>query len=245
MSIANHDPAAGALAFSAGSVARSVEEAILSRRSLRAFKPDPVPRETVERILALASRAPSGSNIQPWHVYVVGGAERDRLARIMHEEYLKLGEGEWQREYDYYPPKWREPYLARRRKIGWDMYGLLGIGKGDHERTRLQHARNFVFFDAPVGMVFTIDRDLPVGAWLDTGMFLENVMLLARAHGLDTCAQAAIGNAHAIVRRELGIPEAEMVICGMALGHAREDAPENALVTVREPVERFVRFYGL
>ncbi len=244
MTPANPDPAAGALPFAAGSVARTVDEAILSRRSLRAFRPDPVPRETVERILAIASRAPSGSNIQPWHVYVVGGAARDRLAKRMHDEFLALGEGEWPREYDYYPPRWREPYLARRRKIGWDMYGLLGIGKGDRERTRLQHARNFLFFDAPVGMVFTIDRDLPVGAWLDTGMFLQNVMLAARARGLDTCAQAAIGNAHAIVRRELAIPDQEMVICGMALGYARADAAENALVTVREPVERFARFQG-
>jgi nitroreductase len=244
METADHDPAAGALPFAAGSLAPTVEEAILSRRSLRAFLPDPVPRETVERILALASRAPSGSNIQPWHVYVVGGAERDRLAQLMYEEFLKLGEGDWPREYDYYPPRWREPYLSRRRRIGWNLYGLLGIGKGDRERTRRQHARNFLFFDAPVGMVFTIDRDLPVGAWLDTGMFLQNVMLAARARGLDTCAQAAIGNAHAIVRRELAIPDGEMVICGMALGHARPDAAENTLVTVREPVERFARFHG-
>jgi nitroreductase len=244
METAIHDPAAGALPFSAGSVARTVEEAILSRRSLRAFRPDRVPRETVERILALASRAPSGSNIQPWHAYVVGGAERDRLARLMHDEYLRHGEEGWKREYDYYPPTWREPYLARRRKIGWDLYRLLGIGKGDRERTRAQHARNFLFFDAPVGMVFTLERDLPVGAWLDTGMFLQNVMLAARAFGLDTCPQAAIGNAHAIVRRELEIPDGEIVICGMALGYARADAVENGLVTEREPVTRFARFFG-
>jgi nitroreductase len=244
MDTANHDPAAGALPFAAGSVARTVDEAILSRRSLRAFSSEPVARETVQRILALASRAPSGSNIQPWHVYVVGGAERDRLAQRMYDEFLALGEGEWQREYDYYPPRWREPYLSRRRRIGWDLYGLLGIGKGDRERTRLQHARNFLFFGAPVGMVFTIDRDLPIGAWLDTGMFLQNVMLAARARGLDTCAQAAIGNAHAIVRTELAIPDGEMVICGMALGHARGDAVENTLVTVREPVSGFARFVG-
>ena len=245
MQTAIHDPAAGALPFAAGSVARTVEEAILSRRSLRAFKPDPVPRETVARILALASRAPSGSNIQPWHAYVVGGAERDRLARLMHDEYLRHGEEGWKREYDYYPPTWREPYLARRRKIGWDLYRLLGIGKGDRERTRAQHARNFLFFDAPVGMVFTLERDLPVGAWLDTGMFLQNVMLAARAFGLDTCPQAAIASAHAVLRRELATPEGEIVVCGMALGHARADAAENGLVTEREPVTRFARFFGL
>lgn len=132
----------------------------------------------------------------------------------------------------------------RGRKIGWDLYGLLGIGKGDRDRTRQQHARNYLFFGAPVGLVFTLDRDLPVGAWLDTGMFLQNVMLMARAYGLDTCAQAAIANAHAIVRRELQIPDAEIIVCGMSLGHARADAIENTLVTEREPVARFVRFFG-
>ncbi len=239
-----HDPARGALPFAAGAVARSVEEAILSRRSLRAFKPDPVPRETVERILALASRAPSGTNIQPWKVYVVAGAERDRLARAMHEEFLRVGEDGWKREYEYYPTKWRDPYLARRRKLGWDLYGLLGIAKGEREKTHRQHARNYLFFDAPVGLVFTLERDLPVGAWLDTGMFLQNVMLAARAFGLDTCPQAAIASAHSVLRRELRIPQAEIVVCGMSLGHARDDAVENTLVTEREPVAGFARFFG-
>lgn len=239
-----HDPAKGALPFAAGSVARTLEEAILSRRSLRAFKADPVPRETVERILALASRAPSGTNIQPWHVYVVAGAARDRLTRAMHEEYLSHGEDGWKREFEYYPTKWRDPYLARRRKIGWDLYGLLGIAKGDRDRTHHQHARNYLFFDAPVGLVVTLERDLPVGAWLDTGMFLQNVMLAARVFGLDTCPQAAIGSAHTVLRRELDIPQAEVVVCGMSLGHARADAVENTLVTEREPVARFAKFFG-
>ncbi|HEX5093297.1 MAG TPA: nitroreductase [Burkholderiales bacterium] len=217
---------------------------MLSRRSLRAFTSEPVPRETVERILALASRAPSGSNIQPWRVIVVGGEARERLAAAMHAEYMRHGEEGWKREYDYYPTQWREPYLGRRRKIGWDLYGLLGIGKGDRARTQVQHARNYLFFDAPVGLVITLERDLPVGAWLDTGMFLQNVMLAARAFGLDTCPQAAIASAHAVLRRELGIPEAEIVVCGMALGHARADAVENGLVTAREPVSGFARFVG-
>lgn len=244
MTPSSHDPAKGALPFAAGSVARSVEEAILSRRSLRAFRPDPVPRETVERLLALASRAPSGTNIQPWNVYVVAGEARDRLAAAMHGEFLQHGEEGWQREYDYYPSKWRDPYLARRRKLGWDLYGLLGIGKGDRDKTHRQHARNYLFFDAPVGMVVTLERDLPVGAWLDTGMFLENLMLAARGFGLDTCPQAAIASAHTVLRRELKIPEQEMVVCGMSLGYARADAIENTLVTEREPVARFARFFG-
>jgi len=244
MDSAAHDPARGALPFAAGSVARTVEEAILSRRSLRAFRPDPVPRAVVERILALASRAPSGTNIQPWNVYVVAGAARERLVKAMHDEYLAHGDEGWKREYEYYPVKWRDPYLARRRKIGWDLYGLLGIAKGERDKTHRQHGRNYLFFDAPVGLVVTIERDLPVGAWLDTGMFLENVMLAARAFGLDTCPQAAIASAHSVIRRELGVPEAQMIVCGMALGYARADAVENTLVTEREPVAGFARFHG-
>ena len=239
-----HDPAGGALPFAAGSVARTVEEAILSRRSLRAFKPDPVPRATLERLLALASRAPSGTNIQPWKVTVVAGEARARLTAAMHAEFLQHGEEGWQREFEYYPTKWRDPYLARRRKIGWDLYGLLGIGKGERDKTRRQHARNYLFFDAPVGLVVTLERDLPVGAWLDTGMFLQNLMLAARGFGLDTCPQAAIASAHSVLRRELQIPDAEVVVCGMSLGYARPDAVENTLVTVREPVANFARFFG-
>ena len=242
MDLSSHDPAKGALPFAAGSVARTIEEAILSRRSLRAFRPDPVPRQTVERILALASRAPSGTNIQPWHVTVVAGAARDRLTQAMHAAFMQHGEEGWKREFEYYPTKWREPYLSRRRKIGWDLYGLLGIGKGERERTHRQHARNYLFFDAPVGLVITLERDLPVGAWLDTGMFLQNVMLAARGFGLDTCPQAAIASAHPVLRRELQIPEEQLVVCGMSLGYARADAIENTLVTEREPVARFARF---
>jgi nitroreductase len=244
MDFSSHDPSKGALPFAAGSVARSVEEAILSRRSVRAFRPDPVPRETVERILALAGRAPSGTNIQPWQVIVVAGEARARLTRAMHAEFMQHGEQAWQREFAYYPDKWRDPYLSRRRKLGWDLYGLLGIGKGERERTHRQHARNYLFFDAPVGLVITLDRDLPVGAWLDTGMFVQTLMLAARGFGLDTCPQAAIASAHPVLRRELGIPDEQIVVCGMSLGYARADAIENTLVTEREPVERFARFLG-
>lgn len=239
-----HDPAKGALPFEAGSRARDVEEALLSRRSVRAFRPDPVPRDVLERVLALASRAPSGTNVQPWKVHVVAGEPRQRLAADMHSAYLAHGDEGWKRQYEYYPTRWREPYLGRRRKLGWDLYGLLGIGKGEREKTKLQHARNYLFFDAPVGLVFTIDDDLEKGSWLDYGMFLQSVMLAARAFGLDTCPQAAIGSAHEVLRKHLPIAPHEVVVCGMSLGYAREDAPENGLVTEREPVGGFASFYG-
>ena len=239
-----HDPSKGALPLAAGSKASSVEEALLSRRSLRAFRRDPVPRATVERILALASRAPSGTNVQPWKVHALAGAARERLAKEMHAAFMSHGEEGWQRAYEYYPTRWREPYLGRRRKLGWDLYGLLGIGKGEREKTKVQHARNYLFFDAPVALIFTIDDDLEKGSWLDYGMFLQSVMLAARGFGLDTCPQAAIASAHEIIRRQLSLAPTEVVVCGMSLGYARADAPENALVTEREPVGGFTRFHG-
>lgn len=238
------DPALGALPFAAGKPATSVEEALLTRRSVRAFTSDPVPRAMVEDILALASRAPSGTNIQPWKVRVLAGPVRDRLSRAMLDAFENQGEEGFKPPYNYYPVKWRDPYLARRRKVGWDLYGLLGLGRENKEGMARQHARNFKFFDAPVALIFTLDADLELGSWLDFGMFLENVMLAARGKGLDTCPQAAIAHAHRVVRSELAIPESENIVCGMSLGYARADAIENGLVTVREPVANFAQFMG-
>ena len=210
---------------------------------MRAFRPDPVPRGTVAEILALASRAPSGTNVQPWKVRVVAGKVRDRLCKAMVDAYSK-GDDDFAAPYNYYPVKWRDPYLARRRKVGWDLYGLLGITREDKAGMAKQHSRNFMFFGAPVGLIFTMDRDLELGSWLDYGMFLENIMLAARGKGLDTCPQAAIANAHKVLRAELQIPAAEQIVCGMSLGYAEPNAVENALVTVREPVGGFTQFLG-
>lgn len=217
-----------------------VEEAVGQRRSVRAFKPDPVPRETVERILKIAARAPSGTNMQPWKVQVLTGAAKDRLSAAILTAFD--GDEEHSGEWAYYPKKFRDPYLARRRKVGWDLYGLLGIEKGDSERMHAQHGRNHLFFDAPVGLIFTIDRDLEIGSWLDYGMFLQNVMVLARSHGLETCPQAAFAPYHKVIRAELGLDEIEAVVCGMSLGYADWDKVENTLVTERAPLEDFVTF---
>lgn len=237
------DPAAGAIPFAPRRRAASVDDAILSRRSVRAFSGEPVPRALVEKLLAVASRAPSGTNIQPWKVRAIAGAVKDRVAQAMLHVCRTEGESAMKPPFPYYPSKWREPYLARRRKVGWDLYGLLGITREDKAGLARQHWRNFAFFDAPVALVFTMDRDLETGSWLDYGMFLQNVMLAARAEGLDTCPQAAISNAHEILRRELAIPEGEFVVCGMSLGYAADDKV-NTLVTVREPVSAFARFEG-
>jgi len=209
------------------------DEALLTRRSVRAFKPDPIPRESVERILTLAARSPSGSNIQPWKVRVVAGEKRLALSKAIQDAIDRDGPDGYKRDWNYYPVNWREPFLSRRRKIGWDLYSLAGVKKGDFEGGDRQRRRNYDFFDAPVGMIFTLDEDLEIGSWLDLGIFIGAVMIAARGEGLDTCPQAAFADYHAIIREQLGIPETEIVICGMALGHADEYAGVNRLVTER------------
>jgi nitroreductase len=220
-----------------------VDHAMATRQSLRAFLPTPVPRATIEEILAVASRAPSGTNTQPWKVTVLTGAAKERLSAAILQAYddpaLRKEQTE---EYAYYPTQWVEPYLARRRKIGWDLYALLGIGREDKAKMHAQHGRNYRFFDAPVGFIFTIDRIMEQGSWLDYGMFLENIMIAARARGLDTCPQAAFTQFHRIIAAQLALPASEMVVCGMSLGYADMSRVENSLVTEREPVAGFTRF---
>jgi len=216
-------------------------EAIASRRSVRGFLPDPVPRATIEDILALAARAPSGTNIQPWHVYVCSGAARRRLSDEIIAAY-DAGGGDHRDEYQYYPRQWREPYLSRRRRIGKDLYGLLGIPREDKEGMRRHFGRNYDFFGAPVGLFFTLERDMEVGSWLDLGMFMENVMIAARVHDLHTCAQQAFHQYHRIVAAHLDIPADQILVCGMALGWEDREEPANRLVTERAPVGAFTRF---
>ncbi len=223
---------------------QAVDDAICSRHSIRAYLSTPVPRETIEDILHVAARAPSGTNTQPWKVHVLTGAAKQRLSTAIRaafddpEERAKHSE-----EYAYYPTQWASPYIDRRRKVGWDLYGLLGIGKTDKARMHEQHGRNYAFFDAPVGLIFTIDRVMQQGSWLDYGMFLQNIMVAARARGLDTCPQAAFTQFHRIIEAQLGLAADEMVVCGMSLGHADPAAIENTLITEREPVQGFTRFH--
>jgi nitroreductase len=222
----------------------AADEAILTRRSVRAFLPTPVSRATVEELLTLASRSPSGTNIQPWKVRVIAGEKRLALSRAIQAAIGRDGMDSYRREWNYYPQQWREPFIGRRRKIGWDLYGLLGIKKGDFEKTELQHRRNYEFFDAPVGLIFTLDEDLEIGSWLDLGIFIGTLMIAARGRGLDTCPQAALANMHPVLRQELGIPQGEVIICGMALGYEDKSAPENALVTERAKASEFATFDG-
>lgn len=224
-------------------IATSVDHAIRSRHSVRSFLDRAVPRETVEHILNVARYAPSGTNTQPWLVYVLGGEAKDALSADILADYEQNDERE-EREYEYYPTDWYEPYLGRRRACGWGLYGSLGIERGQKERMNAQRARNYVFFDAPIGMIFTIERRLNTGSWMDLGMFLQNIMLSARGQGLHTCPQAAFANYHSIIRRHLAVPDEEIVVCGMAMGYRNPEAPENIWRTDREPVSSFTRWLG-
>ena len=216
----------------------TVEDVITGRRSIRAYLKRPVPRATIEKVLQIAARAPSGTNIQPWHVYVMQGAKRDELSAELLRLHAAGATGV--REYNYYPEEWREPYLARRRACGFGLYKTLGIGRDDKQRMRDQHAQNWTFFGAPVGLMFAIDSYLEKGSWLDLGMFVQSVMIAARAEGLATCPQAAFAYQPAAVKRIVGIPDAQTLVCGMALGFEDTSAAVNSFVTEREPLDTFV-----
>lgn len=229
--------------------AAAVDAAILSRMSVRAFTPQSVPHDTIDHLLEVASRAPSGTNTQPWTVYVLQGEPRDALVSKVcsAQDALRADPSlasQYCEEYDYYPEKWVSPYIDRRRENGWGLYGLLGIGKGDKEQMYLQNQRNYRFFDAPVGLMFTIDRVMGRGSLLDYGMFLQNLMLAAQGHGLSTCPQAAWNSFSSLVLPHIGASAQEMLVCGMAMGYADESATVNSFRTTRVPVAEFTHWLG-
>jgi len=210
-----------------------VDEIITSRKSIRAFLPKPVAREDIQKILEIAASAPSGTNTQPWKVYVLTGEVKQQLSVEILQAYNNP-HNQHKEEYHYYPVQWLSPYLERRRKVGWDLYSLLGLGRENKAGMHAQHGRNYVFFDAPVGFIFTIDRILEKGSWLDYGMFLQNIMIAAKARGLDTCPQAAFNQFHKIIHQSLNLSDQEMVVCGMSLGYADPAKIENTLKTERD-----------
>ena len=221
----------------------NVIEAIEGRRSIRGFLKTEVSREIIEQILETAARAPSGSNTQPWKVYVVAGDFRLKLSQEMTQHRINYPEKETP-QYQYYPVSWREPYLGRRRATGWGLYGTLGIKKGDRQGAFNQQLKNYDFFGAPVGLFYTIDSDMEIGSWLDCGMYIQNVMLAARNFGLETCPQAAWVYHHEKLRELIPIPNEETLICGMALGYEDTKELANKFVTDRVPISTFTSFYG-
>ncbi|MBC7619766.1 MAG: nitroreductase [Candidatus Saccharibacteria bacterium] len=222
----------------------TVDDAITSRSSIRAFTAQTVPRETLAHLLEVASRAPSGTNCQPWRVYVLQGASRNTLVDKVCAAHDALRADprlatQYVEEYDYYPQQWVSPYIDRRRENGWGLYGLLGIGKADKDKMHAQQQRNYRFFDAPVGLMFTVDRVMGRGSLVDYGAFLQNIMVSARGHGLHTCPQAAWNGFSSIILPHIAAQASEMLVCGMALGYADTSAVVNSFHTPRVPVADF------
>lgn len=220
--------------------ARDVFEAARTRRSIRAYKPDPVPNEILREIVALGRHAPSGSNIQPWRVHVLTGATLKRVGDALKHAFV-TGEPQ-KRDYKYYSDPIEEPYLARRRACGWGLYETLGIARGEREKSKDYVASNYNFFGAPAGLVFSIDRNLELGSWLDYGMFVQTIMLAARARGVHTCPEASIANYPDLVRRELGIAADYFIVCGMAMGYAVPDAVINTFQPARIELDDYAVF---
>lgn len=224
-----------------------VDNAIRSRHSVRAFLPTSIDSQTIKDILEVSCRAPSGTNTQPWKVYVVTGKKRDEMINQVCEAQLAIyanpeKAAEYQETFPYYPEKWISPFIDRRRENGWGLYGLLNIQKGEKEKMAAQQLRNYKLFDAPVGLYFTVNKAMGIGSKMDISMMIQNVMVAAKARGLDTCPQAAWNHFHPIVLDVLGASEDEELVCTIALGYADPDDIVNTFITPRESVENFAVF---
>jgi nitroreductase len=222
----------------------NVADAINARRSCRAFTSQPVPVETIRSILSVARQAPSGGNLQPWHVHVVGGERLREFKALIAGKLANQPEGEGS-EYHIYPPNLQEPYRSRRFKCGEDLYATIGIARNNRPARLAQFARNYQFFGAPLALFFSIDRAMGTDQWADVGMFMQNIMLLVYEHGLRCCPQEAWAVWHKTVGEFLSLPPERMLFCGMAIGHGDESAPINQLRTERAPLEEFATFVGI
>ena len=216
-------------------------DALRGRKSTRAYLDKPVARATIESILEAARWAPSGVNCQPWHVAVVAGATKARISEAMLA--ARRAKQPENPDYAYYPNEWREPYQSRRKATGVALYRALKIEKDDAQSRLKAWNNNYHFFGAPTGLLFFVDRALAQGAWVDMGMFIQNVMLAARAHGLETCPQASLAEYPDIVRDILGVTATRALVCGLALGYADVEAAVNSYRTAREPVNAFTQWY--
>jgi nitroreductase len=219
----------------------NTSEAIRERKSVRAFRREGVSRELIEKVLDTAKHAPSGANSQPWQVAVVTGKTKEKITDALINEF-RSGKGE-DRDYDYYPSKWMEPFRTRRIACGIQLYDTLGIARKDREGRMAQWESNYRGFDAPVILFFFLDPSLAIGSYMDSGMFIQSVMLAAIDEGLATCPQAALSGYTKVVKEILGYPEETILLCGMALGYEEKGALVNSYRTPREEVQDFTQFF--
>ncbi|MEZ2296598.1 nitroreductase [Variovorax sp. RCC_210] len=221
-------------------IARCVSSVMRARRSVRAFKPQPLPRELVQEILEDAACAPSGANIQPWRVHVVSGAVKDELASALVDAF-RAGKATAP---THFPAPLPALFHARLLDFGARYYGSLGIDRDDAPARMRQTERNFSFFGAPVGLIFSIDRRLKPHSWIDLGLFAQSVMIAAKARGLDTCPQVAFAQFHDTIAPRLHMPPEEITAFGMSMGHGDSAAPVNQAGMPRERADGFARFLG-
>ncbi|MFC4260839.1 nitroreductase [Marinobacter lacisalsi] len=223
---------------------RTVTEAVESRRSVRAFTDQPVDGATIRRVLSKAARSPSGGNLQPWQLFVVGGDDLQQLKDIMVKRVQEAPQGE-DPEYDVYPKGLKSPYRDYRFQVGEDMYARLEVPREDKMRRLAWFARNYQFFGAPLALFCYVDRQMNQPQWSDLGMYLQTVMLLLREEGLDSCAQECWSIYHRTLQDFLQPPDELMLFTGMSIGYADPDHPINQLRTRRAPLEDFCRFRGI
>ena len=219
----------------------NVSDALLKRKSTRAFLKKEVSSETLRGILDVARYSPSGVNTQPWQVAVVTGGKKQSLCAKIEQQFRNSGKGK--PDYSYYPDEWKDPYRSRRKACGLQMYSALKISREDKERQRDQWSANYRAFDAPVALFFFLDPVLGTGSFVDYGMFLQSVMLAAVEKGLATCPQAALGEYPDLVKQELGYPDETTLVCGMALGYEDKNAVVNSYRTDRLQVDEFTQFF--
>lgn len=222
--------------------AEYIHAALAERKSVRAYLDRTVPRDVIARVLESAAKAPSGNNNQPWQVDVVTGDPKVRLSAAIIE-HRHTGGPPPEPEYKYFPSVWPEPHRSRRREVGWALYRTIGVERGDRAGAMAHHDRNFQFFNAPVGLILSINRSLGMGAYIDIGLFMQSLAMAAMAEGLSTCMQAAFAPFHEIIRQHLDIDTEQQILCGMSLGYEDTAAPINQLQAPRVPAEEFARFH--
>jgi nitroreductase len=214
-----------------------VSDAVLARRSIRAFTSQPINNKVIKNLLALAARSPSGGNLQPWKIYVINNQSMKKFIEFQARWDQPETSG-----YAIYPSGLTEPYRTSRYQLGEAMYELLGIPREDKDARLQQVLRNFEFFGAPAALFCFVDKQMGPPQWSDLGMFLQTFMLLAQEAGIDTCAQEAWAMKNDSVSEFVGSDKNDILFCGLAMGYKDEDAVINQLSSERRPIEQWAKF---